>query len=64
MTPMQKFIEYLGPEIVKNHNTEYFLEMEKECIKKAIIHSLDEDGHTGDWKIKFAEEYYKKIQNG
>lgn len=62
MTPMEKFIEYLGPELLKGHNTKYYLDLEKECIKEAIIYSLDEDGHTGDWKLKFAEDYYKKIK--
>jgi len=23
---------------------------------------LDEDGHTGDWKLKFADDYYKKLK--
>ena len=36
-------------------------QMEREQIIDAIMHSLDEDGHTGDWKIKFANEYYDKM---
>jgi hypothetical protein len=24
------------------------------------MYALDEDGHTGDWKIKFAKDYYSK----
>ena len=39
-------------------------QMEKEQIIDAIMYSLDEDGHTGDWKIKFANDYYKKINEG
>jgi hypothetical protein len=35
-------------------------EMEKEQIKNAVIYALDEDGHTGDWKIKFINDYYNK----
>jgi tetrahydromethanopterin S-methyltransferase subunit B len=35
-------------------------EMEKEQIVNAMMHSLDEDGHTGDWKIKFVNDYYNK----
>jgi len=34
--------------------------MEKEQIVNAMMHSLDEDGHTGDWKIKFVNDYYNK----
>ena len=29
-------------------------------IKDAVIYGLDEDGHTGDWKISVAENYYIK----
>ena len=36
-------------------------ELEKLQTIKTVIHSLDEDGHTGDWKIKFANDYYNKI---
>jgi hypothetical protein len=39
-------------------------QMEKEQIIEAIMYALDEDGHTGDWKIKFANDYYKKINEG
>ncbi len=35
-------------------------EIEKEHIINAMLHSLDEDGHTGDWKIKFVNDYYDK----
>lgn len=34
--------------------------MEKEQIKNAVIYGLDEDGHTGDWKISVAQNYYNK----
>lgn len=32
--------------------------IEKRRVIDAIIYSLDEDGHTGDWKIRFANDYY------
>jgi hypothetical protein len=32
-------------------------EIEREQITNAIMYALDEDGHTGDWKIKFAKDY-------
>ena len=35
-------------------------EMEKEQTKNAMMYALDEDGHTGDWKIKFVNDYYDK----
>jgi len=59
---MEKFIEYLGPQNLMEHNTKYFLELEEKAIKDAIMYSLDEDGHTGDWKIGFANEYYNKLK--
>jgi hypothetical protein len=34
--------------------------LERERIIHSVIYSLDEDGHTGDWKIKFANDYYLK----
>jgi len=34
--------------------------MKKEEIKQAMLYALNEDGHTGDWKIKFIEDYYIK----
>jgi hypothetical protein len=39
--------------------------MEEEVeLTKAIMYALDEDGHTGDWKIKFAKDYYNKLNEG
>jgi hypothetical protein len=34
--------------------------IQKQMIIDAIMYALDEDGHTGDWKIKFANDYYEK----
>jgi hypothetical protein len=34
--------------------------MEQQQIKNAVIYGLDEDGHTGDWKISVAQNYYNK----
>jgi len=62
MTPLEKFIEYVGEQKLKEHNTKFFLELEEKTIKDAIMYSLDEDGHTGDWKLKFADDYYKKLK--
>ena len=47
--------DYIPIEIVQQAK-----EMEKEQIKNAVIYGLDEDGHTGDWKISVAENYYIK----
>ena len=34
---------------------------EQDMIKQAIMYALDEDGHTGEWKIKFSNDYIDKI---
>ena len=39
------------------------LEIEEAQIKDAVIYGLDEDGHTGDWKISVAQKYYNKTYN-
>ena len=36
-------------------------EKEEQRIKDAIMYALDEDGHTGEWKIKFANDYIKSL---
>ena len=39
--------------------------MEWNQMKDAVLYGLDEDGHTGDWKISVAENYYiKTYTNG
>ena len=37
-------------------------QMEEQRIKDAIMYALDEDGHTGDWKIKFAKDYINNLK--
>lgn len=32
---------------------------EKQQIIDAILYALDEDGHTGEWKLRFANAYYE-----
>lgn len=39
---------------------EWFKVEEEKMLERAIMYALDEDGHTGDWKIKFAKKYYKE----
>lgn len=50
------------PEIPRAYREEYqkAKAMEKEQMKDAVLYGLDEDGHTGDWKISVAENYYIK----
>ena len=37
-------------------------QLEEQRIKDAIMYALDEDGHTGDWKIKFANDYINNLK--
>ena len=38
-------------------------QMEEKNLKTAMIYALDEDGHTGDWKIRFVNDYYNQTFN-
>lgn len=59
---MQELIDFLDPihSSVKDKAKELLAKEEKQ-IKDAMLHALDEDGHTGEWKIKFVNHYYKII---
>ena len=68
MTPKQTAVEWLMQEYKNNPYDcmitlgifEQALQMERLQIRYAVMYGLDEDGHTGDWKISVAENYYKK----
>lgn len=34
----------------------------EQLIRDAIMYALDEDGHTGDWKIKFTNDYINGLK--
>ena len=53
--------QYVKDGLFKQGVYEQSKAMEKEQIINAIMYALDEDGHTGDWKIKFANDYYESI---
>lgn len=36
--------------------------MEEQRLREAIMYALDEDGHTGEWKIKFANNYINNLK--
>jgi hypothetical protein len=63
-TPVQRLADYVRS---RYETTEVFdnlvsnlLAKERKNLEEAIMYALDEDGHTGDWKIKFAKDYYFK----
>ena len=64
MTAMQQLISKLDPihSYLKDEANQ-LLEIEKKQIFDAMLHALDEDGHTGEWKIKFIEGYINNLYN-
>ena len=67
----QTAVEYVIKQLNENGNWFGFAEeiqnildkgiqMEKEQIINAVMYGLDEDGHTGNWKIDVTENYYNK----
>jgi hypothetical protein len=63
MTAVQALIEHLENQGIEidpkvRHN---FLVYETLQIEDAMYHALDEDGHTGDWRVKFVKDYIKKL---
>jgi hypothetical protein len=41
-----------------------YLKMERDQIQNAVIYGLDEDGHTGTWKLSVAQNYYNEKHLG
>ena len=60
---MQSAVKALMDDLVQNGTRIDFakyLKMEMQQIQDAVIYGLDEDGHTGDWKISVAQNYYNE----
>lgn len=61
MSTVQRLADYFRIRFGTDQHIENMVanlkEQEKNNIKNAIMYALDEDGHTGDWKIKFANDY-------
>jgi hypothetical protein len=64
MTAMQELIDFLDPihSSIKDKALE-LIEKEKDLIRKSMMYTLDEDGHSGEWKIKFINNYLNKLYN-
>lgn len=62
MTPLERLAQYIRDRYDTNESFDNLVVnlklQEKENIKQAVLYALDEDGHTGDWKLAFAEKYY------
>ena len=55
---VMKYNQWQG--VLKDRDIEVAKSMEWNQMKDAVMYGLDEDGHTGDWKIDVAESYYIK----
>ncbi len=64
---MQSAVKAMMDDLVQNGtNIDFakYLKMEMQQIQDAVIYGLDEDGHTGDWKISVAQKYYNEKHLG
>lgn len=75
MTPIQKLIKKFESMRVPDDGhakimhailmdeLERSLKEEEIMLKDAIHFALDEDGHTGEWRVRFAQKYYERLKN-
>jgi hypothetical protein len=64
---MQSAVKALMDDLVQNGTRIDFakyLQMERDQIQAAVIYGLDEDGHTGTWKLSVAQNYYNEKHLG
>jgi hypothetical protein len=64
---MNSAVKAMMDDIVKNGTHVDFakyLQMERDQIQAAVIYGLDEDGHTGNWKLSVAQKYYNEKHLG
>ena len=64
---MQSAVKALMDDLVQNGTRIDFakyLQMERDQIQNAVIYGLDEDGHTGTWKLSVAQNYYNEKHLG
>jgi hypothetical protein len=64
---MQSAVKAMMDDIINNGNRVDFakyLQMERDQIQNAVIYGLDEDGHTGTWKLSVAQNYYNEKHLG
>lgn len=64
--PQQTAVDFLIEQLwapcrgIPSHIIEQAKQMERQRLFDAMMYALDEDGHTGDWKVKFINEYYER----
>jgi hypothetical protein len=66
MTPVERLADYVRSRYetttVFENLVSNLIEKENKNLKDAIMYALDEDGHTGEWKIKFANNYINSLK--
>ena len=66
MTPVERLADYVRSRYetttVFENLVSNLIEKENRNLKDAIMYALDEDGHTGEWKIKFANDYINNLK--
>lgn len=64
MTPVERLAQYVRDRYETNESFENLVAnlraQEKNNLTQAMLHALDEDGHTGDWKLQWVEKYYQE----
>lgn len=64
MSPIERLAQYVRDRYDTNESFENLVAnlraQEKSNITQAMLHALDEDGHTGDWKLQWVEKYYQE----
>ena len=64
---MNSAVKAMMDDIVKNGthiDFAKYLQIERDQIQNAVIYGLDEDGHTGTWKVSVAQNYYNEKHLG
>jgi hypothetical protein len=62
-TPVEKIFEWIEEDKISElvEIKEWFLMEEEKIVENAILYALDADGHTGEWKLKFAQDYIDRV---
>jgi hypothetical protein len=62
-TPVEKIFEMIEEDKISDlvEIQEWFLMEEEKMIESAILYALDADGHTGEWRLKFAKDYIDRV---
>ncbi len=64
MTAMQELIQGLDPiHSAVNDKANELVTKERQQLFDAMMYALDEDGHNGEWKLKFINNYLDNLYN-